>query len=727
MAAESSGGAPGRPGLKQEVPQWKARGEHALLNHEMRRVDGPDKVTGRARYSHDVRLPGMLYGGMLCCPVPVARVRVDVAPALAVPGVEVAIAISDGLKDGVSGWLGQPIAAVAATSEEALEDGLRALDVAIEELDWAVTPEQAAAEGAPQVTPRGNVRAGPESGDSDATDLALEACEVVVAAEYELPVQHHVCLETHGAVCDWRGGDEATIYCSTQATFAIAGEAARVLGLEAQNVRTIVHHMGGGFGSKFSLDLHGRIACLLSKEARKPVHLLAGRAEEFLTGGNRSGSRQSMVGGATRDGKFAALRVEAQRLGGLGGGSLPGPPYIYAVDRVWSRLSSVHTHTDSSRAMRAPGHPQASFAMESMVDELAYALEMDPLEFRRRNLADEVYHRQLDRVAREIGWHEHPNRTRAGRADGGEARGIGFALSTWGVPGQPNACECDVRIERDGGVSSSVGSQDLGTGVRTYVAAIVAEELGLPLAAVEARIGDSLLPKANGSGGSMTAPSLAPALKDGAHQARAAFAAHLAGVLGCEAQNLVFAGERVTDSASGESLSWRAACATLPVEGLSARGAWREHLAARGVHGAQAARVVVDTATGRVKVEKMVCIQDVGLPLNRTGLRSQINGGMIQALSYALLEQRVIDPDLGLMLSADLEAYKIAGSLEMPELVAIIDDDDDRNAVIGMGEPPVIPGAGAIANAVYNACGVRVRALPITPQRVLDALAERSW
>jgi xanthine dehydrogenase YagR molybdenum-binding subunit len=244
---------------------------------------------------------------------------------------------------------------------------------------------------------------------------------------------------------------------------------------------------------------------------------------------------------------------------------------------------------------------------------------------------------------------------------------------------------------------------------------------------VQARIGDTRYGPANPSGGSSTAPSLAPAVKNAAFLARQAFAEHLAQVLGVEPGELAFRDGKVVDlTDESRSMEWTAACGTLPSEGLQQRGGYVEGLAGEGVHGAQAARVRVDLMTGHVQVLKMVCIQDVGLPLNTLALRSQINGGMIGALSYALLEERVIDPDLGLMLNANLEDYRIAGTLEMPELVAIVDEDDTRQQVIGMGEPPAIPGAGVIANAVHNACGARVRDLPLTPDRVLAALGRLS-
>jgi xanthine dehydrogenase YagR molybdenum-binding subunit len=449
------------------------------------------------------------------------------------------------------------------------------------------------------------------------------------------------------------------------------------------------------------------------------------RSDEFVTAGNRSGSRQVLRGGASKDGRLVAFLGDIEKFGGLGGGSFPGrQPYIYAVEAAFLRVRSVFTHTDSHRAMRAPGHPQASFGMESLVDELAHALGLDPLEFRKRNLKDPVYHRQLDAVAREIGWEAHPHRTGPPELDAlpdGIGVGIGFAVSTWGGGGRPGN-EVTVRIERDGSVTVSVGSQDLGTGTRTYVAAIVAEELGLPLAAVTARIGDSRLGSATGSGGSTTTASLAPAVQDAARAARTALAGRLADSMGVPAERLRFAGERIADEQDpSKVLSWRQACGALGGDGLTARGEFVAAYAANGVHGAQAAKVRVDTLTGRVEVLRMVAMQDCGLPLNRTAVRSQLQGGMVQALSYGLLEERVIDPQGGWALNANLEDYKVAHAREIPEMVAMIDDDDTR-AVIGMAEPAVVPGHGAIANAVFNACGARVRDLPITPDKVLAAL-----
>jgi xanthine dehydrogenase YagR molybdenum-binding subunit len=700
---------------------WPAQAERTLLGHDLERVDSPVKVSGRARYTHDVRLPGMLYARLLCSPLPWAKVELDLEPARSVPGVAAVIALE--IANGTVRWLGAPVAAVAARTPEEAEDGVRAIRAKWTAQAWAVDHAQATAENAPKVARDGAVGKTDTSGDPAEAEAALLAAAVRIEGTYSLPVQHHACLETHGVVVDYQGGEEATIYASTQGTHTLGDEAAKVLGIKASNVRTIVEHMGGGFGSKFGLGIEGLAACLLAKETGKPVHLMLTRPAEFVAAGNRSGARQTLRGGASADGKLVALIADVDKLGGLSRGSFPGQrPYIYAFEKAAMRVRAVHTNTDAARAMRAPGHPQASFGIESLVDELAYALEHDPLEFRKKNLVDPAYTRQLDAVAKAIRWDAHPNKKKPATLSDGIGIGIGFAVATWGGGGNKGN-EVTVRIERDGSVSASVGSQDLGTGTRTYVAAIVAEELGLPLAAVEARIGDTRLGAGSPSGGSTTTASLAPAVKDAAVNARLAFAERVAPALGLAAADLRFAKGRV--GAAGDlskSIEWKKACAALGSEGVSARGTWQADLSGNGVHGAQAAKVRVDTLTGRVDVLEMVGMQDCGVPLNRLALKSQLNGGMIQALSYGLFEERVIDPVLGLALNANFEDYKIAGTLEIPEMQSLIDDGDTRNVVIGMSEGAIIPGHSAIANAVYNACGARVRELPMTPDKVLAAL-----
>lgn len=712
--------------------KWKDRDQMTVLNRPQRRVDGPLKATGRAVYTHDVRLPRMVYARLVLHTFPRAEVfSIDLQPALDLPGVVAAGRLKE---DGEALiYLGDDSAYawVAATSPEAARDAARALRADLEnQFQALITREAALEKGAPEIIEgsrriEGNVSGERSRGDFEQVGKLIDEAAHSVSATYTLPIQHHLCLETHGHVVDY-DGTQATIYASTQMVSDSVGEYASLLGLSADRVRVVCEVMGGGFGSKFGAGLEGRVACEIAKELKRPVHLMLDRPQEFQMAGNRSGSVARMAGGVNADGRLVALTADVDRLGGVGGGSFPRPPYIYSAEESATTLRSVHTAMDSNRAMRAPGHPQASFAMESLMDELAAKGGFDSVDFRKRNLDDEVWQRHLDRVAEAIGWGSHPNRTGPGRegADGW-AEGIGFGCSTWRAGGRPGA-GAEVRILPDGSVISACGVQDLGTGARTYVAGIAAEELGLPLEAVTARIGDSDLPPGVASGGSVTTGSVAPAVLDAAHNARVAFEKRLAESTGIAAGDYVFEGGRVRGPEGSDfDLSFAEAASLLGTRPVIENGSFQSDLVATGsLHGAQAARVRVDTFTGRVEVVKMVAIHDQGLILNRLALTSQINGGITKALSYGLLEERVVDEGNGWFLNANMETYKAVGMQEMPEIEVILDDEDDR-PVTGMAEAPVIPGHSAIANAIFNACGARVRSVPFTPDRVLEALAAR--
>lgn len=715
-----------------EGPTWGPNDKHTLLNHHLPRVDGQVKVTGVARYTHDKRLADMLYGRILSSPHAHARViSIDTAVARQMKGVRAIITATDPgstapkegeTKQPVVLFAGMPVAAVAAMTPEIAEDALRAIKVKYDVLPHVVHAEAAMKEGAPKVEAGGNLEPKEKRGDPEKVAAELAKAEVVIEEEYRTAIVHHASLETHGHVVDYRGGETATIYASTQGTFTIPGDSAKELGLPQSSVTAIVEHMGGGFGSKFGIGVEGQMACRLSKQAKAPVHLMLTRKDEFLFAGNRSGSWQKLKGGANRDGTIAALNALQYQLGGIADGSQAGQPYIYNIPTSFRERISIHTHEDGSRAMRAPGHPQACFAIESLVDELAYKIGMDPVEFRKKNLQDVVYHRQLDRGAREIGW-ERRNKTPGG-GSGPLKRGMGCAVGTWGGGGN-NQCKVDLTISRDGSVVVAVGSQDLGTGTRTFTRAIVAEELGLSMNEVVERIGNSTFGRANASGGSTTAASLAPSVKDAAVKARLAIAERVSSLLGgAKPEEIIFAGG--TARAGNHSIPWKQACAALPAAGVVAHGEWVSSLQASGVHGVCFAEVEVDVETGHVRPIKMVHVQDIGLPLNRLALESQINGGMIQSLGMALWEERVMDAQLGIQLNPGFGDYKFPGALEMPELVSIIDDEDTREAVIGVGEPATIPAVAAIPNAVYNACGARMRDLPITPDKILMSLMKET-
>jgi xanthine dehydrogenase YagR molybdenum-binding subunit len=707
---------------------WGPKDKHRLINTRLPRVDSPHKTTGTAIYTHDVRVPGMLHARLVTSPHAHARVTgFDPAAAQRIAGVKAVLPMTDNAGNFQEiRFEGQPIAVVAATTPELAEDAARAVVVRYEVLPHAVTIEEAQKPGAAAVVPGGpgggaRGRGGAGGGTVDAANAAIAGCDAIIEVEYRTPILHHACLETHSAVADFRGGADATVYVSTQGTFTIPNEAQRELGVP---VTGIVAHMGGGFGSKLGgIGIAGQWACRLAKQLNTPVKLLLTRREEFLAAGNGPGSVQRVRAGATRDGKIMGMNVTQYSLAGIGGNAVTALPYQYTGGTVFRQASTVNTHENGSVALRAPGHPQACFVMESIVDELAYKIGMDPVEFRKKNLPNnanaQAWVRQLDMGAKAIGW-ANRNKT-PGQLKGPLVRGMGCAIGAWGGGGG-NSCQVDVTISQDGSVVVTSGSQDLGTGTRTYVRAIVAEELGLEMSQVLEKIGDSRYGRANGSGGSATAASLAPSVKDAAYKARIEMAKLVAPLLGTDPDGVWF--DKGYAIGGGKAITWKQACATVPTAGLAARGAWVQSLASNQAHGATFAEVEVDIETGFVKCTKMCHVQDGGFILNRLAVESQINGGMIQSIGMALYEGRVMDKNLGVMLNPGFNDYKLPGCTEMPEFIPIIDDGDTRNGVIGVAEPANIPGCGAIANAVYNACGVRVRSTPITPDKILMGLLE---
>jgi xanthine dehydrogenase YagR molybdenum-binding subunit len=714
-------------GIDQEVeievdadsgPGWGPNDKHTLLNHSITRVDGPLKASGAARYTYDMRPKGMLFARILRCPYGHAKVtKFDSSAAEKISGV--AAVIQGPLTE--LRYAGAPVAAVAARTPEIAGDALKAIVVEYEVLPHVVTAQKAVQPNAPKVVAddkEQNLQQKAKAGDLEKVEAAFGTADAIVDAEYVSARIHHACLETHGVVVDFSGGETATVYASTQGTFTIPKDAAAQLGLKESDVTSVVQHMGGGFGSKFGIGVEGMFACKLSKQTKTPVKLMLTRHDEFVMAGNRSGSWQKIKAGVKNDGTLVALQARQYRLGGVGQGSQAGQPYIYRAGEFYREIFALHTNEDATVAMRAPGHPEASFAMESLMDELAYKIKMDPVEFRKKNLRDPVYHRQLDRGAKAIGW-EKRNPV-AGGNSGPLKRGMGCAVGTWGGGGN-NACKVDVTIGRDGSVLASVGTQDLGTGTRTFTRAIIAEELGLQISNVKEEIGSSKLGGANDSGGSTTAASLSPSVKDGAYKARMMFAERVAPLLdNAKPEEITFANGNV--SGGGKTITWKQACAALPSAGVTGHGVWRQELQATGIHGASFAEVEVDVETGHVKPIKLIHVQDGGLPLNRLTMESQINGGMIQALGMALWEGRVMDSYLGMQLNPSFNDYKIPGALEMPEMIPIIDDDDKREVVIGIAEGCIIPALGAVVNAVFNACGVRVRESPITPDKILMGL-----
>ncbi len=711
-----------------DVTPW---GRDAALRHVGQphpRPDGAAKATGSARYASDVARPRMAHAGSALSPHAHARlVSLDLAAARAVPGVLSVQAREPGFE---VRHAGQSVAVVCAETPRALQDGLRALRPAFEPLPSVVTVEDASAPGAPQVAPDGpNVvrdqRRGRE-GDGEAARKAFDEAPVRVEAEFRTAIQTHSALEPHGSVSDPTTDGGPTVWASTQATGAYQGLA----GSLGPGGRVITEHMGGGFGAKFGPQPGEQAAAGLARTLARPVRYVQTRREEHLIGGNRPDSVQRVRLGGTRDGEVKAYLVESFGTAGNGpGGAGVSNPMIYRLGATDSSQATVRTHTERGAAFRAPGHPQGAFALEGMLDLYAATLRMDPLELRRRNDRHPLRALQWTLGAERIGWARNRRRT-PGSDPGPVKRGVGCAAARWGHTGRGD-WKIDLVVGRDGTATVQSAVQDIGTGTKSELQLIVAEELGCTPDAVRVTIGDTRFPPGPGSGGSTTAPSVGPAAREAAARAREQLEALLAVEWSTEPSKVRPEGG-LFRGPGGRKATFAEACGLIGEQGLRAQGQRRPNFAtAEGlgeVAGCQFAQVAVDVETGVVRVEKVVAVHDCGRVINPLTARSQVNGGVIQGVSFALFEERQLDRAQGDMVNPTFDTYRIAGIQDCPEIDVVLTSvvvGQNNVGLSGLGEPATVPTAAAVAGAVFNALGVQVRELPMTPARVLAALARR--
>ena len=733
MANPKESSAQGRGGANQPAPppadpkyHWTAT--HSVLGTKVARLDGPEKVTGRAKYTFDINRPGMLYGRIVRSPHPHARIiSIDLSAAQKAPGVKATLAWRDpaNLERNKVMFQGDEVAAVAADTEEHAIDAARLVKVEYEVLPPVISVDQALAGAAPQVFAPANVRpaAAQETGDIAA---GFKQAAHVIEETYATHVITHVCLESHGAVCEW-DGDQLTAWVSTQGINATRDGYARGLNIPPANVRVITQHMGGGFGSKLGAQDPQAIICArLAKEAKAPVKLMLDRKEEHLATGNRPSATARVKAGVAADGTLTAFDAETWGTGGAGAAAGFPLPYIYQFPNRRRVHKDVFINTGQQRPMRAPGHPQGSFVTEVLMDELADRVKMDPIEFRIKNLPPQapnaMWGAYLREGAKEFGWDKrHPT---GDRAPGPIKTGMGVAICTWGGGGRgPSGAH--VEIASDGLVVVRVASQDLGTGTRTLVAIVAADTLGLPTSAIRPEIGDTMYPISGGSGGSTTAAGVSPAVRIAAVNALEALKERIAPALGVEAASLVAVGGRIqTKDNPSKGMSWADACKQLGTQPISVEGNWQPGLSSVTTSGVQFAETTVDIETGIVKVTRILAIQDCGLIVSRLTTESQVYGGVIGSLNFALYEDRILDRNTGHMVNPNMEWYLLAGMSDIPRIDVRLVDQSERG-VIGVGEPPTVPTAAAIANAVRNAIGVTVRSLPLTPAKILQTLAQQ--
>ncbi len=500
----------------------------------------------------------------------------------------------------------------------------------------------------------------------------------------------------------------------------------------------IVDGMGGGFGSKSSLGNYGRLAVSLSRQAEAPVRLTLTRPEEQVDSGNRPATHQRIRIGARRDGTLTAISVESHGTAGVGLGAGVGnfAQALYECPNFESAQYDVFTNAGPGSAMRGPGNTPGAWGLETALDELAERLTLDPLALRERIDPSPVRREERRVGAERFGW----SRRHAPGADSGPIkRGMGMAQSLWGANVQ-TASSIEVRIHRDGSIEALSGVQDIGSGIGVVIAQTIAEVFGLTPDRITVRIGDTRYPPGPPSYGSRTTASMTPPARVAAWKLLQQLLGQAALALNAAPHELVARGGRIeTQGEPKRGMSFADAAALIKGDMLSVTetrsedyGGFRRAIgeaaqAQQDIGGVQFAEVSVDTETGIVRVERVVAVQDCGRPMNPLLLESQIQGGVLMGLSYALYENRILDRSTGRMVNANLEAYKVAGPREVPAIeVVVLENYQGRSATdaYGVAEPANIATAPAIGNAVYNAIGVRLRSLPMTPAAVLGALGK---
>jgi CO/xanthine dehydrogenase Mo-binding subunit len=713
------------------LDQWPA-GAGNVVGRDAPRLDGYEKARGEARYTGDIRLSGTLEAALLRSPHAHARVqRIDLARAAAAPGVFGVVGPGEvpGV-DGEASFEGYAVAAVAAETIGQARAAVRLIEVDWEPLQPLLDADEAVRRGA-LVQPSRTY----ERGDFE---RGLAGAEAVVEAHYTTQTLNHNPLETHQCLCEWRG-DALDVYVSTQYIWGTRNELAAQLGLAPDKVRVVCEFMGGGFGAKNGVGNYILLAAELARRTRRPVRCALSRREENVVGGNRNATRQRVTAAASADGTLTALGGEFTCALGDGGWLAPtaGPTQLlYACENVRTVEHGARLNLPPMAAFRAPGFVEGTWSLECVLDKLAAKLGIDPLELRKHNYAHadamdgrpfsskglmECYRRA------EPHW-QRRHEVRA-RSDETWKRGRGLASQIWYGGGGPPSYAW-VRLGSDGRVNVVTAMQDIGTGTRTAMAMIAAEELGLPLDRVEVQLGDSARgPFASISGGSSTLPSMGPAVRSAAADAARQVLEIAAQRFEQEEAQLSLREGRIV-AADGDSWPLEEITGLLDDGQILGKGARGPNPAGMRVltFGIQLAEVAVDVGTGEVRVEKVVAIHDVGRVINPLGARSQIEGGIIQALGHTFSEHRLDDPHTGTVLTKTLDAYKLPTIADVPEIVCDLVDEPDAHLTNlgskGLGEPPIVPTAAAIANAIRDATGADVTSLPITREEILRALRE---
>jgi xanthine dehydrogenase YagR molybdenum-binding subunit len=752
------GSVPETPGTGEYPDPWKTT---EIVGTRVPKVDGYERVSGTAVYPHDVSLPEMLHGAILRCPHAHANVlKIDTSRAEKMPGV---LAVLTGDSPGAdmpwyfrggkaTGKLfdarcrheGEEVAVVSAETPLQAFDAIRAIEVEYEVLPFIIDDEAALDPSAPAVQEGGNIVGEPRVRERGDLAAGFAEAGVVVERTYRTKCEIHAPMEPHGSVARW-DGNRLTIWDTTQGVYSVQEAMARAMGLPLANVRVIGHYMGGGFGSKLEVSKYTVYAALMAKMTGRPVKIFLPREDCFLVTGNRPGNKMTVKIGAKNDGTLTAIDYKSLGSSGAypgGAGTGGQAAYLYTCPNMRTEDTTVHINAGKARPMRAPGYPQCSWALEQAMDELAQKLEMDPIDLRLKNTADVLQVEEgreftsnqlaecLQKGAAEFGWSEARSRA---ETDTHLRRGVGVAASFWGYAGGPPSTVI-VKLFSDGSVNLNMGASDIGTGTKTWAAMIVAEELGVAVDQIQIEHADTATTQyATSSGGSKTVPSDSPAVRAAAYAVKVQMMRMAAEQLEVDVSDLELLDLKITSRSDPEKTVEVTALEKLDRQGLVIGTGYRDPNPEDKItfpFAAQFCEVEVNTRTGEVRLLHFLGAHDSGRVLNRLTYDNQVFGGIVMGVGLGMTEDRVLDRQTGKMANANFHDYKIPTMKDVAiehtcVPIDIPDNEFNTTGTKGLGEPATIPTAAAIANAVYDAIGIRVTDSPINPIQLARLLAEQ--
>jgi xanthine dehydrogenase YagR molybdenum-binding subunit len=731
----------------------------AMIGKPLDRIDGHLKVTGAAKYAAEFRVPNTVHAVLVQSTIASGSIMgFDLNEAEAMPGVLTIITPDNAEKlqhpehvqQAVAGPLlqnndilfnGQHVAVVVADSLQQAQAAASAVRVRYVNAEAATSMDALLGQAYPPKHFRNGERP-PDSnrGDPDGT---FNSGAVKLGMTYVTPVEHHNAMEPHATIAAW-DGDKLTVWTATQGISGAQATLAGQFGIDKSDVRIICPFLGGGFGSKGNTWPPATLAAIAARMVKRPVKLVLARAQMYYSNGYRPRTVQKLKLASDIDGKLISVRHD-----GFSSMSQPSlgefcEPVALATEMLYACPNVAVTHrlvalnAPLPTYMRAPGEASGVFALESAMDEMAVALKMDPIQFRLQNYAETDPHVNkpfaskalracYEQGARAFGWNKRSALPRSMR-DGNTLIGWGFATSTYPTNRQPSAVR--VRLDRAGNVVVQCGTQDIGTGTYTVMTQVASDALGMPMQRIRFELGDSSLPPAPVSGGSMTVASVAPSVR-AACEALVDKIKDMAladGATGWRGQSrdtlqirdglVVGADRRVPIAAllekSGHSF--------IEAEAQTKPGDEKQRFSMHAF-GAQFAEVRVDADLGEIRVSRFVGAFDAGHILNAKTARSQLIGGITYGIGMALLEETLVDSETGRVVNSNVAEYLMPVNADIPDIQTIIVANDDTNSnplgAKGIGELPMVGVAAAIANAVYHATGVRVRKVPIRIEDVL--------